>query len=126
MEPSPIVADAMRRARLLGWLLVFFQLGILAFGAALISGAEAIVRLAEPDTVSPTLFTGAGWTLVAMGAFFGGVILVGMSLKPSPKAYFWTMSNVLAGCFTIILLPIALPLMKRWIQPEVRAHFGVH
>jgi hypothetical protein len=125
MEPNPAVAHVIRRARLVGWLLVFFQLGIFAFGAALIAGSDAIVRLAGPDTVSPNLFVGAGWSLVSMGLVFGGVVLVGMALKPSPKAYFWTMSNILAGCLTVILLPLALPLMKRWVQPEVRAHFGV-
>ena len=66
-----------------------------------------------------------GWSLFAMGLFFGGAAFT-LPFAPATKKS-WTahLLHLVFGMSSCVMLPICLPVLIAWFKPQVKAYFGV-
>lgn len=72
----------------------------------------------------------AAWAIVAIGATFAtmalvfGIVYLALPRYRGKHAWEAHTVNIVLGAGSIVLTPIALPLLFAWFRPEIKAFYG--
>jgi len=105
-------------------LLTMINAAILALGTWAMTGGVEMAIQADRLQSDIDILKSGGQLLVWMGATFGLLNLVMLTLPRRPWAYFLHLGNILAAMPFVCPLPLAVPVFIQWIKPETREYFG--
>lgn len=79
--------------------------------------------MVDPDT-PPWLMTGYLIFLAIMSLALAGVFVTGFFLPRSPGAWSFHIVLICLGLSSPCFIPICVPLLIYWLQPQAKAYFG--
>ena len=112
-EPAPV-----RRFRTYCVLLCIFHLLVAAAGIALFFLPSEAMELDRPIAVV------LGITTLFLGLFVAALAWIGLHMPRRPGAWTWYLILLCLGITSVVLVPLAAPLLFAWKRPEVQAWFG--
>jgi MFS family permease len=100
------------------WLLCVLYLGVVAFSLVFCFADPADLEMPRAAAVV------VGTLILVMGVTLFVASSIPLLLRPRP--WLWTYGLVLIclGMTSACFLPICIPLLLRWIKPEVKRYFG--
>lgn len=114
-ESSP---PAVRRFRTYCVLLCVLHLLVAVAGVALFFLPAEAMELGRPVVIV------LGITTLFLGLFVAALAWIGLHMPRRPGAWTWSLILLCLGITSVVLVPLALPLLLAWKKPEVQAWFG--
>ena len=110
--------SAVRRFRVYCALLCLVHLLVAAAGIALFFLPAEAMELDRPILVV------LGSVTLLLGLFVAALAWIGLHMPRRPGAWTWGQILLLLGITSLVLVPLAVPLLLSWKKPEVQSWFG--